>query len=283
MIYICSFFVLIIITLPLLIIIMTILIIMIIFLIIIIIVTIIFIASLDFFLLITSQVLHILSIISALGYWCFNNALLSDELIRNASIFLKYNMYLSVDFSQQLLLIALPRCSFASCIVIVVVEMLRYLMSYINKYYENIGADRRVENIRDDTKSDTIGSSSASSSSSGNRLQQQQTSNNADDHDDDNDINEDNDDGDKDDVDDVNDVDHKDHHDDHNDYHDDRGGEKKKDKRELDVGEDRSSFQFAFVLECLLKILSSVASTVMLLLRPYYAMIFVTVMIHGVM
>ena len=153
-------------------------------------------------------------------------------------------------------------------------------MSYINKYYENIGADRRVENIRDDNRSDSIGSSSASRSSCGNRLQQQQTSNSDDDHDDDIDINEDNDDGDKDDV---NDVDHKDHHDHHKDHHDDRGGEEKKDNGELDVGEDRSSFQFAFVLECLLKILSSVASTVMLLLRPYYAMIFVTVMIHGVM
>ena len=157
--------------------------------------------------------------------------------------------------------------------------MLRYLMSYINKYYENIGADRRVENIRDDNRSDSIGSSSASSSSCGNRLQQQQTGNNADDHDDDIDINEDNDDHEYGDKDDVNDVDHKDHHDDHKDHHDDRGGEEKKDMWEL----DRSSFQFAFVLECLLKILSSVTSTVMLLLRPYYAMIFVTVMIHGVM
>jgi hypothetical protein len=250
---------------------------MIIFLIIII--TIIFIASLDFFLLITSQALHILSIISTLGYWCFNNALLSEELIRNASIFLKHNMFLSVEFSQQLLLITLPRCTFISCIIIVVVEMLRYLMSYINEYYENIGADRCVENIRDDNRSDSIGRSSASSSS-GNRFQQQQTSNNADDHDDDIDVNEDNDDheyGDKDDVDDVNDVDLKDHH-------DDRSGEEKKDKGELDVGEDRSSFRMsAFVLECLLKILSSIASTVMLLLRPYYAMIFVTIMMHGVM
>ena len=248
---------------------------MIIFLIIII--TIIFIASLDFFLLITSQVLHILSIISTLGYWCFNNALLSEELIRNASIFLKHNMFLSVVFSQQLLLIVLPRCTFISCIVIVMVEMLRYFMSYINEYSENIGTDRHVENIRDDNRSDTIGSSSVSS---GNRLQQHQTSNNADDHDDDIDINDDNDDheyGDKDDVDDINDVDHKDHH-------DDRSGEEKKDKGELDVGEDRSSFRMsAFVLECLLKILSSIASIVMLLLRPYYAMIFITVMMHGVM
>jgi len=189
-------------------------------------------------------------------------------------------MFVSVVFSQQLLLIALPRCTFISCIIIVVVEMLRYFMSYIYKYYENIGADKRVENIRDDNRSDSIGSSSASGSSSGNRLQQQQTGNNADDHDDDIDINEDNDDheyGDKDDVDDVNDVDHKDHH-------DDRSGEEGKDKGELDVGEDRSSFRMsAFVLECLLKILSSIASTVMLLLRPYNAMIFVTIMMHGVM
>ena len=149
--------------------------------------------------------------------------------------------------------------------------MLRYLMSYIYKYYENIGADRRVENIRDDNRSDSIGSSSASSSSSsGNRLQQQQTGNDDDDHDD-------HEYGDKDDVDDVNDVDHEDHH-------DDRSGEEENDKGELDVGEDRSSFRMsAFVLECLLKILSSVASTVMLLLRPYNAMIFVTIMMHGVM
>jgi len=192
---------------------------------------------------------------------------------------MKHNMPLSVVFSQQLLLIALPRCTFISCILIVVVEMLRYLMSYIYKYYENIGADRRVENIRDDNRSDSIGSSSASSSSSsGNRLQQQQTDNN--DDDDDIDVNEDNDDheyGDEDDVDDVNDVDHEDHH-------DDRSGEEENDKGELEVGEDRSSFRMsAFVLECLLKILSSVASTVMLLLRPYNAMIFVTIMMHGVM
>lgn len=259
----------IIITLLLLIIIMTIFIICLI-----IIITIIFIASLDFFLLITSQALHILSIISALGYWCFNNALLSEELIRNVSIFLKHNMS-----SQQLLLIVLPRCTFISYIMIVMVEMLRYLMSYINKYYENIGADRCVENIRDDNRSDSLGSSSASSSS-GNRLQQQQTSNNDDDHDDGIDVNEDYHDhkyDDKDDVVDINDVDHKDHH-------DDRSGEEKKDKGELDVGEDRFSFKMsAFVLECLLKILSSVASTVMLLLRPYNAMIFVTIMMHGVM
>jgi hypothetical protein len=157
--------------------------------------------------------------------------------------------------------------------MIVMVEMLRYFMSYINKYCENIGADSRVENIRDDKRSDTIGSSSASSSSSsssGNRLQQQQTGNDDDDHDD-------HEYGDKDDVDDVNDIDHKDHY-------DDRSGEEGKDKGELDVGEDRSSFRMsAFVLECLLKILSSVASTAMLLLRPYYAMIFVTIMMHGIM
>jgi hypothetical protein len=214
-------------------------------------IAIIFIASLDFILLSTSQVLHILSITSALGYWCLNNnALLSEELIRNVSSFLKQSMFLSVDFSQQLLLMTLPRCAFACCIVIVVVEMLRYLMSYIIKYYENIGADRRIENIRDGNRSDTIGcsasssisSSSSSSSSSGNRLQQQQTGNNDDDHDDDIDINEDNHDhenGDKDDVDNANDVDQKDHH-------DDRGGEEEMDEGELD---DRSSFQFASVLE----------------------------------
>jgi len=151
-------------------------------------------------------------------------------------------MFLSVVFSHQLLLIALPRCTFISCILIVMVEMLRYLMSYINKYYENIGADRCVENIRDDNRSDSIGSSSvSSSSSSGNRLQQQQTGNNADDHDDGIDVNEDYHDhkyGDKDDVVDINDVDHKDHH-------DDRSGEEKKDKGELDVGEDRSSFRMS--------------------------------------
>ena len=186
---------------------------------------------------------------------------------------MKQSLFLSVDLIQQLLLMFLPRCAFVSCIVIVVVEMLRYWVNYTNHYYGGRSIScGRISSGSSSSRSRSSSSSSSSSrsrsrssSSSGrSRLQQHQTSSN-DGDDDSTDINEDK---------------HDDHH--HHDDDDDHDDDDHDD--DDDDHDDSGSFQLAsFQLECLLKILSSVASIVMLLLRPYYAMIFATVMMHGFM